>query len=131
MTSCCLLNRVSLPDHPADRETSVCEEGLLQLHGVTQPAQPLHRRGELLIARRSNKQTHQLEAFTLRRTSRPLLCVPVAGGWDDPFLRGHSEPVGPQQADDLPDEQRAGQEGPRGLHPDHVQDGRPAHNNQK
>lgn len=32
--------------HSADGETSVCEEGLLQLHGLPQPEEQIRWRGE-------------------------------------------------------------------------------------
>ena len=58
-----------------------------------------------------------------------LMCCP--GGRYDPVLRGDSQPIRPQQADDPSDDQRSGQKRPGGLHPVHVQDGRPAHKYQK
>ncbi len=36
----------SFPGHPADGAAHLREEGLLQLHGVAQPAKSLHWRGK-------------------------------------------------------------------------------------
>lgn len=101
----------------------MCEEGLFQLHGITQPTQPLHRRGKVF-----NIIKMLLSAYSMIHTCLFMCCV---GGWYDPVLRGDSQPVRPQQADDPSDDQRSGQKRPRGLHPGNVQDGCPAYNYQK
>lgn len=70
----------------------------------------------------------QASAYSMIHTCVFMCSV---GGWYDPVLRGDSQPVRPQQADDPSDDQRSGQERPRGLHPGHVQNGRSAYNYQK
>lgn len=57
--------------------------------------------------------------------------VHCIGGGYDPVLRGDPDPLRPHSANDLPDDQRAGEKRSRGFYPGHVQDGCFAHNYQK